>query len=105
MELPDVARPSVIKQLLECFRRNFRLGFAHLVGETLEETRDQRGDVLLPFAQRWDLDLKSIQPVIEIRSQTIFRERAGDPAVGRRDHPEIGLQGFGAPERAIFAFL
>ena len=80
-------------------------GLPSCCGEAFHKRRDQRRNVFLPFPQRRQLDLKSVQPVIEIGAEPILRQRLMHRPIGRRDDAEIGLQRFRAAERAKFALL
>ena len=43
----------------------------------------EAGEVRFALAQWWNLNLKSVQPIIKIGAQTVFGERLGDRAIRR----------------------
>ena len=62
LQFPDVAGPRVVAQRFEHVRVQLRDGFAKLLGKAMQERVRQLRQILAPFAQRWDLDLKRLQP-------------------------------------------
>src|SRR3982074_3582251 len=64
LQFAHIPGPGVIHQFLKRFRTDDRFVFAELLRETPQESGDERRDIFLAFAQRRDLDLKSIEPVI-----------------------------------------
>ena len=75
------------------------------MGELFHKRSDQWRNVLLSLAQRRHFDLKGIEPIIQIRAQTVLGQRLRDRPVGRGDEAEIGLQRARAAQRPVLALL
>src|SRR5574337_184767 len=64
-ELADVSRPRVFQELAERPRRHAD-GPAHLLRRLPDKARDQRLHVLGPLAERRNVEVHHVQPIIEI---------------------------------------
>src|SRR2546423_894360 len=49
----------------------------------------ERGDVLAPFAQRRQIDIDDVEPVIQVASESTRRDVIWQPPVGRGDQPDV----------------
>ena len=66
---------------------------------------DQRRDVVLPLAQRRQLNGDHVQPVVEILAEPPFVREPAQIDVGRRDDADVDLDRLHAAEAHELALL
>src|SRR5256885_11649721 len=91
LELPDVARPTVVLENRERLRADALHRFAELRGDFSDEVRGQQRDILPPLPQGRQLNRNDVQSVEEILSQDAVGDRPGDVPVRGGDQPYIDL--------------
>ena len=85
LELAHVARPVVVHQQVERFRRELEFGTRVLLAVLLEEVLHQQRDVVLALAQRRQLDRDDVQPVEQVLAEaSVFHLAASDRRWWRR---------------------
>ena len=65
-ELAHVARPGRVHQPLHGLGRDPAEGAVVLPGQLADEPADQERDVLPPLAQRREVDVEDVEPVVEV---------------------------------------
>src|SRR5512143_1921999 len=84
-EFTDVALPGMALQALHD-RHGDRLDWtAHPLADFPCDGPHQRGNLLLPFAQRWDRDREHTEPEVEILAERPCTHCGREVAVGGRD--------------------
>src|SRR5262249_45227425 len=91
LELPDVARPRAL-----LYRRQRLRGEAlHLRGELLGVLREERlgddEDVVPALAERRQVDVDDVEPVVEVLAEASPADLLLEDAVGRGDDPDVDL--------------
>src|SRR5262249_49832618 len=69
------------------------------------EVSYERRDVLGPLAQRWQLDRKDVQPIVEIVAESVLLNHPEQVPVGRSDYAHVHLDRPRAPEALEFLLL
>src|SRR5262245_4848888 len=90
LELADVARPRVRGEAGERLGRDLLLP-AVLRVESGEEQLDEARDLLAPLAQRRNLELHDVEPVVEVFTELTERHLALQVSIGGRDHARVDL--------------
>ena len=98
VELANVAGPVARDEQLDGLRRVDLALLAALGGNLPQEMLDEQRDVLAPLAQRGQVDVHDVEPVVEV-----FAERALDHQVLQvlmrgRDHARVDLDRVGAAD-------
>jgi hypothetical protein len=88
LQLADVARPVGGRQQLDGFGR-VDLALPGLLGDLLEEVRDQQRDVLAPARQRRHLDVHDVEAVVEVLAERAGHHQLLQVAVRGRDHAHV----------------
>src|SRR5262249_12673281 len=104
-QLADVARPSPSLHDLERLVRDHLDAPAHPLGESIHEVAHERRDVFRALAQRWHVDREDVQPIVEVVAEAVLVDHPEESAVGRRDHPNVHLDGPRAAEVLEFLLL
>ena len=81
-----------------CMRlgRDAAEGAVVLPGQLADEPADQERDVLPPLAQRREVDVEDVEPVVEVVAELAQRDRVAERAVGGGEHPDVHLDRLGA---------
>ncbi len=89
LQLADIAGPTIIDQIAQCFWRD-RLDFAtvQLVG-LLNEMMNERADVLSPIAQGQQVDVRLLQAKEQVLAKLLLDDGLLQIAIGRRDHAHV----------------
>ena len=69
LELAHVARPVVLHQQVERLGRELEVRLVVLLAVFLEEVLREQRDVVLPLAQRRQVDVDDVQPVVEVLAE------------------------------------
>ena len=72
LELPDIAFPGVIQQLIESGAREVNRGQAELLTCGLECISGQQRDVFGAFAERWDVCLDRRESVVQFSAKAVL---------------------------------
>ena len=72
--------------------RDPRGGARHGLSQLLQEDLGQRQDVLAPLAQRCDVDLEHVEPVVEVEPERAALHAGFEVAIGGGDQAHVGLQ-------------
>ena len=105
LEFTDISRPVVVHQHLQCFGaepvRRLHVFFAIFVREELDKPRN----IFSSLAQRRELNVDDIEPVIQIFSEFAFVDQLFQVHIGRRNNTSIDFDGIDASEAHEFLFL
>ena len=78
-------------QLLERRRRQRQRLFLHVPAKAFDEVARQQRNVAGPVAQRWNRDREHREPEEQIFAEPPRGNGGAQPAIGRRDEPDIDL--------------
>src|ERR1017187_1553539 len=93
-KLPHVAGPRVGEEKRHGLRRHALDGLLQLDRELLEKAVDEKGDVLLPIAERSERQRDDVQPVEEILAKAALGDGLREIPVRRRDDADVDRHGF-----------
>ena len=97
-ELADVAGPGSLDQPLHRLGRDAAEGAVVRPGQLADEPADQQRDVLPPLAQRREVDVEHVEPVVQV----VPERRPGRPPrerpVGGGDDAHVHLDRLGAAD-------
>src|SRR5690242_9634320 len=96
LQLSNVPRPGVANQDAHGFFKDGLDGFVHGRSKLLNEIFHELRDVGFPFAQRWQINRKSIQPVVQILAEFPVPNHLLQVLVGRSNDPNIDSRGANA---------
>ncbi len=102
LELPDVPRPIVVEQGLNRFGGKLETWAVVLVAVFLEKVLDQKRDVLFALAQRRNVHVDDVQPVVEILPEQTVVDELFKIAVGGGDDTNVDANGVDAPKTHEF---
>ena len=105
LQFPHIPRPRIGAEQFERFGIQLRRGLAELMGEAPQESVRELCQILTPLTQRWNLDLKGLQPEIQILPQLPILHRRSGRTVARCNKTEINRTALRRAERAILAIL
>src|SRR5690606_18336957 len=74
-KLTHVARPVVAHQQFDVFTREMQRAPAETLSHTPRKVRGQRGNVLRPFPQRWQVNGEDVEAVPEVAPERAFRDQ------------------------------
>src|SRR5439155_732647 len=89
LELAHVPGPGILLEQLAGARREGRRRLPQLLAEAGEEEGGQVRDVLLPLAQRGQMDLEDVQPVVEVLAERPRADAGAQITIRRRQHPDV----------------
>src|SRR3984885_5552100 len=89
LQLPDVARPSVMNQSLHRFRGNRIDRLAHSSCGLLYKMLHQQRNILRTFPQGRNVDRKHIQAIIEIAAKLLVQDHSFQVTMGRGHNAHI----------------
>ncbi len=108
LKLSNVAWPVIADQCLHSFRWN---GVDHTLipaAEFFDEVADEQRNVFFSFPQRRHSDGEDIQPIIQIRPESLLLYHGLKVAIRRGERKDVGLDvlvGFSAAEYRIECYL
>ena len=76
-----------------------------LLAELFEEVLDQQRNVFAPVAQRRQIDVDDVEPVVEILAEFLFFHHLAQVGIGGRQNPHVHLHHFVRAERREFLLL
>ena len=91
LQLAHVARPVVSLHEVEGLGRQLQVRLVVLGPVLLQEVMGEQRDVFAPVAQRRQLDLDDVQPIVEVFSELPFGHELLEVDVGRRDDAGVDL--------------
>src|SRR2546430_15627333 len=104
-QLADVSGPRIGKQPLPRISRNSGRRAAHGLPKLFQERLGERKDILGAIAQRRDVDLEDVEPVVEVLAEGLPRDGGAQIPVRRGDDAPVRPQGPGAAQALGFALL
>ena len=97
-QLADVPGPRITLQCIHARSRNGIDALAEGFRELVDEAPDELGNVVGALAQRWQLNRKDVQTVVEVLPERIAGNALFEVAVGRGDDSHVQRQRPGAAE-------
>ena len=76
-----------------------------LFAELFEKVLDQQRNVFAPVAQRRQIDVDDVEPVVEILAEFLFLHHLAQVRIGGRENPHVDLHDFVRAERREFLLL
>ena len=84
-QLTDIAGPFVTAQCLHRLWRQFRRGASELA----EKASRERQNVVAPLAERRNVNVEDVQPVVEVRTEFPLRNRIVQISIGGGDDADV----------------
>ncbi len=100
-QLPDVARPSVIRQRITSSCGQANAGLTLVTGDAFKDVLGDRHDVFLARAQRRELEHDRIDPKQKIATKARNARHLDQVAMGCRDQAHVGFAGLHLAQAAI----
>ena len=92
-------------QEIERFAIDARDGAAKTFAIFFGEVRDERRNIFAAFAQRWNVNRKNVETIVEVAAKAAGADFFGKIAIGGGDEADVYLHGVGAAEALEFALL
>src|SRR5260370_16441152 len=105
LQFTNIARPGVgLKQIDTLFVHRLK-ALSCFPCVTIDEVRDQQGNIFCCVPERGDLNGKNVEPVKEVAPEHTLSDGGLQIAVSSRNHPDIGLDGSSSTDTFEFVFL
>src|SRR6266850_8459732 len=105
LQLSNVAGPAMANQGAHGVLRDGFDCFVHGRGKLLNEVFHELGDIRFPLAQRWQVNRKSVQPIIQIFAELTVPNHLLQVLVGRSNDANIDSSGTRAANGLKFTLL